>query len=143
MAGMADATAGIIIDPYKEYRRLRATTEGSTTDGAAPVAIKPLKKDPNGSNYAKQMAIASAISLAKFLGRSSRGVIVDLPLAAAEGMRAVPRFYGERVRENPLVQDWRSGMALAWSVFTHGLYEGFTDIFVQTYHGKKKLGSLG
>ncbi|KAJ5546567.1 hypothetical protein N7494_004152 [Penicillium frequentans] len=117
MAGMADATAGIIIDPYKEYRRLRATTEGSTTDGAAPVAINPLKKDPNGSNYAKQMAIASAISLAKFLGRSSRGVFVDLPLAAAEGMRAVPRFYGGR--EYGRIPSYKTG-EVAWH--WHGLY---------------------
>ncbi|KAJ6006146.1 hypothetical protein N7451_004090 [Penicillium sp. IBT 35674x] len=146
MAGMADATAGIIIDPYKEYRRLRAIAERIPTDGAAPVITEPLNNletNSNDCNYAKQMAIASAISFAKFLGRSSRGALVDLPLAAAEGMRAAPRFYGEDVQVNTPVHDWRSGMTVAWSVFTHGIYEGFTDIFVQTYRGKKKSGSLG
>ena len=29
------------------------------------------------------------------------------------------------------------------STFSHGLYEGFTDIFVYTYAGKKKEGSVG
>lgn len=143
---MVDATAGIIIDLYKEYRRLRATSEAFPTDCAASVIAEPLNNlepDPNETNYAKQMAIASGISLAKFLGRSSRGAFVDLPLAAAEGMRAVPRFYGENVRVNAPVQDWRSGVTVAWSVFTHGIYEGFTDIFVQTYRGKKNRGSLG
>jgi hypothetical protein len=146
MAGMAHASAGIIIDPYKEYRRLRNTAETFPLGGAGPVTTEPLNDlgtDQNDSRYAKQMAIASGISLAKFLGRSSRGAFVDLPLAAAEGMRVVPRFYGENVRVNAPVQDWRSGMTVAWSVFTHGIYEGFTDIFVQTYRGKKKRGSLG
>lgn len=146
MAGVADATAGIIIDPYKEYRRLRAITEASPSDSPVPVTNEPLNNlapDTNDLNYAKQMAIASGISLAKFLGRSSRGALVDLPLAAAEGMRAVPRLYGENVRVNAPVQDWRSGMTVAGSVFVHGVYEGLTDIFVQTCRGKKKRGSLG
>lgn len=146
IAGMTDTIAGIVIDPYKEYRRLRATTEMIPTDGAAPVTIEPLNNletDPNDSNYAKQMAIASAISFTKFLGRSFRGALVDLPLAAAEGMRAVPRLYGEDVRVNAPVHDWRSGMTVGCSVFAHGVYEGFADIFVQTYRGKQKSGSLG
>ncbi|KAJ5573899.1 uncharacterized protein N7459_008326 [Penicillium hispanicum] len=151
VAGMADAMAGIVIDPYKEYRRLRTGAETTETLSAADADSRMtdqslhspgVEPDPNNS-YAKQMALASAISLAKFLGRSSRGAFVDLPLAAAEGMRAVPRFYGEKVCTNAPVHDWRSGMVVAWSVFTHGVYEGFTDVVVHTYRGKKKRGSLG
>lgn len=162
---MADATIGIFIDPYKEYKRLQS---GRNSDGAvflplsdahlttscsrvtASSAATPTSNlcletnlSIQDTEYPKHMALASAISLGKFLGRSSRGVFIDLPLAATEGMLAVPRLYGEKARAHEPVTDWRSGTAVAWSTFTHGIYEGLTDIFVHTYQGKKKQGALG
>lgn len=89
------------------------------------------------------MALLSATSLGKFLGRASRGVLLDLPLAATEGMRAVPRLYGEPVKNHSPVTDFESGAVAAWSTFAHGLYGGVTDIFVYTYHAKREQGSLG
>ncbi|GAB1193658.1 hypothetical protein APSETT444_002879 [Aspergillus pseudonomiae] len=169
LTGMADATAGIFIDPYKEYKRLRksdrnrdasnpviisypplaASETSSTTEPAlisrthASPDISDTEISPDDPAYARQMAIASATSLGIFLGRSSRGALVDLPLAAVEGMRAVPRLYGDKVRVHDPVTDWKSGAGVAWSTFSHGLYEGVTDIFVHTYHGKRKQGALG
>ncbi|CAG8067607.1 unnamed protein product [Penicillium salamii] len=149
VAGMADAGAGVFIDPYREYRRLQTTgdTAGvSATEAegrSTPEMPQNTNADMKDSSHARQVALASAISLAKFLGRSSRGVFVEIPLAATEGMRAIPRLYGEKLHSNAPVQDWRSGMAVGWSGFTHGVYEGLTDIFVHTYRGKKKRGSLG
>ncbi|KAJ5499096.1 UDP-glucuronosyl/UDP-glucosyltransferase [Penicillium expansum] len=164
LTGMADATAGIFIDPYQECKRLRSnrhtrlaipvaastllptgllsTTEiqASTSHDAADVASNHASNDPN---YARQMALASAISLGKFLGRSSRGMFVDLPLAATEGILAIPRLYGAPTRVHDPVRGWKSGAVVGWSTFSHGLYEGFTDIFVYTYAGKKNEGSVG
>ena len=167
LTGMADATAGIFIDPYKEYKRLRKSDRNRDASDPATVPHHPrsasetlstteptlitrthshiLNTELSSDNpdYARQMAIASATSLGIFLGRSSRGALVDLPLAAVEGMRAVPRLYGEKVRVHDPVRDWKSGAGVAWSTFSHGLYEGATDIFVYTYQGKKKQGALG
>ncbi|OQD70782.1 hypothetical protein PENPOL_c001G00121 [Penicillium polonicum] len=164
LTGMADATAGIFIDPYKECQRLRSNrntrpeipvstsmplptgslstteTEASMRRDAADVLSNHASND---SNYARQMALASAISLGKFLGRSSRGMFVDLPLAATEGMLAIPRWYGAQTRVHGPVRGWKSGAVVGLSTFSHGLYEGFTDIFVYTYAGKKKEGSVG
>ncbi|CAG8384820.1 unnamed protein product [Penicillium salamii] len=149
VAGMADAGAGVFIDPYREYRRLQTNTEATgvsvlEAEGSRTQEMpQNASTDQNDTSHAKQMALASGISLAKFLGRSSRGLFVEIPLAATEGMRAIPRLYGDKLHANAPVQDWRSGMAVGWSGFTHGVYEGFTDIFVHTYRGKKKRGSLG
>lgn len=165
VTGMGDATMGIFVDPYKEYKLLQS---GGNRDGAhfkpisddvlttdrsrslassANTATSDLLLEPNvptrDLDYAKRMGLASAISFGKFLGRSSRGVFIDLPLAATEGMLAVPRLYGEKARVYEPITDWRSGKEVAWSTFTHGVYEGFTDIFVHTYQGKKKQGALG
>lgn len=150
---MADATAGIFTDPYKEYKHLRSSRNSNpsilaevpstthiTTHLDIAVDPNPLPNDPE---YAKQMALASAISLGKFLGRSSRGMFVDLPLAATEGMLAIPKLYDAETRVHGPVRGWKSGAVVGWSVFSHGLYEGFTDIFVHTYYGKKKEGTFG
>lgn len=158
VSGLADATAGIIRDPYIEYKRhhrtVRSQESNSTPTSISESAIitpetsntttRSVSSDPEETNnYAKQMALASANSFAKFLGRSSKGALVDLPLAVAEGMRSVPRLYGENIRDHNKVTDWRSGASVAWSSFSHGLYEGVTDIFIHTYHGKKEQGAIG
>ncbi|KAE8336658.1 hypothetical protein BDV24DRAFT_155031 [Aspergillus arachidicola] len=169
LTGMADATAGIFIDPYKEYKRLRKSDRNRDAPNPATVShtqlpasetlstaeptlitrthsssdISGTERSSDDPDYARQMAIAAATSLGIFLGRSSRGALVDLPLAAVEGMRAVPRLYGEKVRVHDPVRDWKSGAGAAWSTFSHGLYEGVTDIFVHTYQGKKKQGAIG
>ncbi|RMJ27243.1 hypothetical protein PHISP_01895 [Aspergillus sp. HF37] len=136
MSGMADATAGIVRDPYQQYRRPSSKTSSEVTP-------TPDEMPETRDRDARQMALLSATSLGKFLGRASRGVLLDLPLAAAEGMRAVPRLYGEPVKNHSPITDFESGAVAAWSTFTHGLYGGVTDIFVHTYHAKRQQGSLG
>lgn len=162
---MAEASTGVLIEPYKEYKRLRSnrshetsalgsstssTTCGcsSVTESVTPAAaasspsITP-SSEHNEPEYAKRMALASATSFGKFLGRTSRGAFVDLPLATVEGLHAVPGLYGEEVRIYDPVLDWRTGTLVGCSTFAHGIYEGFTDIFVYTWQGKKSQGALG
>ncbi|KAF9883640.1 UDP-Glycosyltransferase [Aspergillus nanangensis] len=165
ITGMADATTGVFIEPYKEYKRLRSSGRQETSalvssspwtipesslvtqavTSAAPASSSVIMPSTESKEpaYAKRMALASATSLGKFLGRSSRGAFVDLPLATVEGLRAVPGLYGEEVSMHAPVLDWRTGVHVGWSTFTHGMYEGFTDIFVHTYQGKKNQGALG
>jgi hypothetical protein len=92
---------------------------------------------------ARAMAGASANSAGKALVRSSKGVLVDIPLAATEGLRAVPRLYQRRGADLGEVKDLKSGVVIAGKNFGYGIYEGFTDIFIETYHGKKKEGAMG
>ncbi|KAJ5826653.1 hypothetical protein N7447_003416 [Penicillium robsamsonii] len=165
ISGMADASTGVFIEPYKEYKRLRSNRSHETsalglstsstrceissiTDSVAPTATASSSSitastEHNEPEYAKRMALASATSFGKFLGRSSRGAFVDLPLATVEGLRAVPGLYGEEVRMYDPVLDWRTGTIVGCSTFAHGISEGFTDIFVYTWQGKKKQGAVG
>jgi hypothetical protein len=152
-SGMVDATAGIFIDPYKEYKHLRSSRNSNPSISAEVPSTTHITTHldvdvdpnhlPNDPEYARQMALASAISLGKFLGRSSRGMFVDLPLAATEGMLAIPKLYDAQTRVHGPVRGWKSGAVVGWSIFSRGLYEGFTDIFVHTYYGKKKEGTFG
>lgn len=150
VSGMANATAGIFLDPYKEYRRHQlsqnqddSTSRSRSTTSNTSVVRTEFTLEVEDTDYVKKMALASASSLGKFLGRSSRGALVDLPLAAAEGMRAVPRLYGEDVKYHGTVKNWKSGAIVASSTFAHGLYEGVTNVSVHTYHGKKEQDTVG
>ncbi|KAJ9246965.1 CAZyme family GT1 [Paecilomyces variotii] len=138
---IVDATVGIFRDPYREFKRHREKQNTATSDMDSNKTGASAGGEYSG--YGKDMALASVISFGKFLGRTSRGALVDLPLAAVEGMRAVPRLYGENVRDNHKATDWKSGMRVAGSAFVHGLHEGVTDIFVYTYHGKREQGTIG
>ncbi|KAH6720229.1 sterol glucosyltransferase [Leptodontidium sp. MPI-SDFR-AT-0119] len=166
---MAGAAAGIFREPYKEYQRghvesdvgdsLAAHRDKSKMTPSTSTTVRNLdtgeildllnlpanttvicKKKPH---LASSMAAASINSLGKVVVRYSKGVLVDIPLAATEGMRAVPRLYGEEVKEHAPITDWKSGSSVAGKMFVGGMYEGFTDIFVQTYKGKEAEGAIG
>lgn len=85
----------------------------------------------------------SAKSAGKLAFLPVKGLMIDIPLAAAEGMRALPRLYGDNGYEPGVVTGWKSGAAIAVKSFTHGVQEGIRDIFVRTYAGKKKDGAKG
>jgi hypothetical protein len=69
--------------------------------------------------------------------------MVDIPLATAEGLRAVPRLYGEDVKEHKPVKDWKSGMIVGCTSFSQGMVDGLTGIVMQPYKGAKEEGALG
>ncbi|KAG4433698.1 hypothetical protein IFR05_010807, partial [Cadophora sp. M221] len=166
---MAGAAAGIFREPYKEFQRGRMEGDDETSlttqrdkskmaprtsttvhnldtgeildlmDLPAKLAVVSKKKTHPAGN----MAVASINSLGRVVVSYSKGVLVDIPLAATEGMRAVPRLYGGEVKEHAPITDWKSGSSVAGKNFVSGIYEGFTDIFVQTYKGKEAEGAVG
>ncbi len=67
---------GLFVDPYKAYKRAAA--------GGG-----------HGSSAAAAAARAAGSSARSIPGVLAKGMLVDVPLALAESMRNVPRFYGE------------------------------------------------
>ena len=59
------------------------------------------------------MAAATAKSVGKFNMHLFKGRMADIPFAAAEGFRAVPKLYGEEVQNHGEVSDWKSGAVVA------------------------------
>lgn len=118
----------MLLDPYKELGR--AKTEG-TSDAAHNTAT------------AGRMAAAGAKGFGRFNAALFKGAIVDLPLAAAEGFRAVPKLYGGEVRDHGEVTDIQSGFGKAGKNFAFGMADGFSDLFVRPIEDAKKEGALG
>lgn len=125
---MGKATTGMIVDPYKELNR--AKTEG-TSDAAHNAAT------------VGRMAAAGAKGFGRFNAALFKGAVVDIPLAAAEGFRAVPKLYGEEVRDHGEVTDIQSGFSKAGKNFAFGMADGFSDLFIRPVEDAKKDGAMG
>lgn len=78
----------------------------------------------------------------------SSGAIVkapmDLSLAVAQGFHNAPRLYGDETVRRPVrITGIRSGLVASRNEFFYGIYDGFTGVVTQPYHGAKERGVLG
>ncbi len=129
---MGVAAKGMVFDPFVEPKH-----------PATSLAASASSEKPNGAAIAGRMAGDVAKGLGKFVGAFYKGVIVDLPLATTEGFRNVPRLYGEEVKDHGEVTGALSGFQVGGKNFVHGMADGFSDPFRQTYEGGKKEGAIG
>ncbi|KAJ7489443.1 putative sterol glucosyltransferase, partial [Mycena latifolia] len=139
---MVDATAGIFLKPYEELKRGNANAQFDTGEGSSRDVV-PSPATRSGIHTAGAMVAASGKSAGKLMAVSVRGAIVDVPLAAAEGLRGMPKLYGEEARDYGEVKDWKSGAVVAGKAFAYGMSEGLADLFVQPYKGAREEGAWG
>lgn len=153
---MLKATGDIVYRPYQEFRRgsespsyldlpesstarsrsMTSTTELSSVSGSS--AKKASKLRTTGAAVE-----GSAKSMGKVVGYGYKGMLVDMPLAVSEGLRAVPRLYGDEVKDHGTIHDWKSGASFAGKNFVHGMADGLSDIFTQPYKGGQEEGAKG
>lgn len=98
-----------------------------------------------GEFYAVTSAAHSDSGFANLL---SSGALVkapmDLSLAIAQGFHNAPRLYGdETVRWPVRITGIHSGLVASRNEFFYGIYDGFTGVVTQPYHGAKERGVLG
>lgn len=104
---------------------------------------RAIEQDPRSGWITTGRAIgAGAKGVGNFLGSYYKGVLVDIPLATTEGLRAVPRLYGEDVKDYD-VKDWKSGALAGGRNFAHGMSRGLADIVRQPYKGGVEDGAKG
>ncbi|KAJ7103729.1 sterol glucosyltransferase [Mycena epipterygia] len=161
---MVDATAGIFLKPYEEFKRSNPATPTtpssprSSTSHAAGGA-SPFEKDDRGEGSSRgsmasaenrsgmhtagAMVAASGKSVGRFMTTYLKGTMVDIPLAVTEGLRGVPKLYGEEVKDHDHIKDWKSGAVVAGKTFAFGMAEGLSDLVVQPYKGAKEDGFVG
>jgi hypothetical protein len=105
-----------------------------------PLSAPPTSPRPN---VAGSMALASTKSLGKFFSAYTRGGLVDMPLAAAEGFRSLPKLWGSEVQSYGDVTDAQSGFVVAGKSFALGIGDGFKDLARQPAEGMAKEGAWG
>lgn len=101
------------------------------------------EKTVSHPNVAASMALASTKSLGKVFSAYTKGVLVDMPLATAEGFRSLPRLWGDEVADYGKVTDWKSGAVVAGKSFALGIGDGFKDLARQPAEGMAKEGAWG
>ncbi|TKA79201.1 hypothetical protein B0A49_03186 [Cryomyces minteri] len=69
---------------------------------------------------------------------------IDLSLAIAQGFHNAPRLYGDKTVRRPIrISGIRSGLRAAGNEFRYGIYDGWTGVVMQPYHGAREGGALG
>ena len=150
VADMHTKTLGMFVDPYTELRRSQTANAAAVASSSQLSSSASSLSNTNvtlhhqsGIKTAGKMAGASVKSFGKMYMGMVKGMVVDIPFAAAEGFRAVPRLYGEEVQDHGEVNDWKSGMIVAGKSFTYGISDGVSDLFVKPMQDAKKDGALG
>ncbi|KAM0286499.1 hypothetical protein ACHAQH_000926 [Verticillium albo-atrum] len=135
LADMGQATARLAYERISEARHSSTSRQQSPAGGSR--ASDPSNKPPPST------AVATSARAGKIVTSVAKGVLVSIPLAATEGLRAVPRLYGEDVKRHADVRDFKSGAAVAGREFRDGIAGAATDIVTYTYRGKRDEGTLG
>jgi hypothetical protein len=129
---VVEASARIFYKPYKEYKSGRIPTNSSLKSASGShVDLGMSGADDSSMNSeasrlagrssastAGAMVTASAKSLGDLYVKGFKGLAVDIPLAAAKGLHNVPALYGDEVRDNGRVKDWKSGAIVGGKVGT-------------------------
>ncbi|OQE93072.1 hypothetical protein PENNAL_c0006G03456 [Penicillium nalgiovense] len=149
------ASSDVVIRPYKEISRARQQSEPelvvieSTNPQTERSPSESISRTPGTSQTDEEWRVTgkavggSAKSVGRIIAYYYKGVLVDIPGAVNEGLRAVPRLYGEEVKDYDNIRDFKSGVAAASDNFAHGFSRGLTDIFRQPYEGGQKDGIRG
>ncbi|CEL05889.1 hypothetical protein ASPCAL07001 [Aspergillus calidoustus] len=129
-------------EPSEQVPRHAATDLLGPNLQSRPTSPSP-STGPGALETTTTIASASAKSVGKFLGTYFKGVMVDIPLATAEGLRAVPKLYGEETKTYAPVTDWKSGFVVGGKSFGQGMVDGFTGLITHPVKGAKEGGALG
>jgi len=148
------ATGNMFYKPYKEYKRRNEHRLDQSPHTSHTRSLASFNGERSGSgssmtterkrgNVAGKMAAASGKAFGDFTLNGFKAATVDIPLACSEGLKNVPALYGDKVRDNGRVTDWKSGAIVGGKSFMYGMGEGLSDIFVQPYKGAQKEGAVG
>lgn len=154
---MLKATGDIVYKPYQEFRRTpkgqrelgvsspsgsRTPSIASSADAASIPGSEVKKSSPKLRTTGAAMG-GSAKSVGKVIGYWYKGMLIDMPLAVSEGLRAVPQLYGDEVKDHGTIRDWKSGASFAGNNFVHGMADGLSGIFTEPYKGSQEEGAKG
>lgn len=171
-SNMLQSTGEMFYNPYKEFKRYRSENSSKATSHdpsqspspAGPAIhsstslpndqaqsqipqppITRVKSDQGQDPFqaAGTMAGATLQGFGKFSASYFRGVVVDIPHAAAEGFRRAPRLYGEKPKDYGTVHDWKSGMKVGGRNFVGGMTGGVKGIITEPVKGAIEGGRRG
>lgn len=153
---MLVSTTNIIVKPVQTYRSLSSrASEPRPQETGSPDPIRPGLERPahvvlagpannrGCISTAAALTSSSAAGVGGFFKAYCKGFFLDIPLSAADGLRAVPRLYGEEVTDHETIRGWKSGVEAGGKQFVSGFAGGFSDLVQQPYKGASEEGAVG
>ncbi|KAF7717345.1 Sterol 3-beta-glucosyltransferase [Penicillium ucsense] len=145
-SNMLYSTGEMFYNPYKEYKasQIQRRSERNLSDQQSSSST-PSARRSNSDPFdtAAKMAGAGLQGFGKFTATYFRGVIVDIPYAAAEGFRRAPQLAGEQPKEYGNVHDWKSGAVVGGKNFVGGMTTGITGMLKHPVKGFLEEGPAG
>ncbi|KAM0554957.1 hypothetical protein ACHAPJ_006695 [Fusarium lateritium] len=142
-ATIAEATVGIFSKPYETIKQSHTQPKTSSDGESSQEGSSSNMRQAKTPNVATDAIRGSTKGLGILALTSAKGILVDIPVAVTDGLRAVPHLYGEDVRRRGNISGFRAGAVVAGKSFYHGMFEAITDIAVYTYHGKREENAIG
>ncbi|KAJ6028447.1 hypothetical protein N7540_004023 [Penicillium herquei] len=157
---MLKTSTGMIRAPYKELTRTASSpaadhrrpstsrslstpnSQESRSATSQPGETRP-RSPLSSSSTAGRMASASLNSFGQFTTGYFKGVLVDIPIAAADGFRRVSQVYGDKPKDYGTVSDWRSGAKVGGKNFVGGMKEGIVGLVKHPWRGFQEDGKDG
>lgn len=132
-------------DETSEQRHSLKIDEAQSIDNSRERQVPATLNDKARPDYevVETIARASGKSAGKMISSAFRGVLVDLPLATAEGFRYLPRLWGGEVNHYGDVTDWQSGGLVAGKSVVCGMGGGLRDVVMHPLNGARSGGMLG
>lgn len=145
------STSDIIVKPVQVFRReaLRKNDKapGSLQEGlptAGATHWSPWRPVHHYNGHPALEALAgSASGVGGFFKYFFKGMLVEMPLAATEGLRSFPAWYGGEVRDIGKVTGWKSGAVVAGRNLQYGVGDGLTDFVREPLEGSRNEGAIG
>lgn len=112
--GTSEVPSGSISN--SDYMSTKDTKENNNYSSIKPKSTSIATGHQSGWITTKAMMAASGKSLGDFYVKGFKGLAVDIPVATADGLKNLPRLYGDEVRDNGSVTDWKSGAMVGGKV---------------------------
>ncbi|KAF4631575.1 hypothetical protein G7Y89_g6551 [Cudoniella acicularis] len=127
----------LVENPVAEYRRARSDMSSVLDDAS---------QSSGGTHKSHGAARAAGRAVGKGFGKVGNALVkgaVDVPVALADGLHAMPKLYGDKVRDYGVVSDWKSGSKIGGKALALGFYDGYKGFFYEPYKGARDHGVLG
>ena len=163
--GLAVSSSNIIVKPIQVCSGATRRSNRRTSSSVAPHDAPNVESTANSSTNPRTGTVASQspsqhgqfqdgnVALLALAGSAAgvggffkyffRGMLVDMPLAATEGLRSLPGWYGGQVRDIGKVTGLKSGAVVAGKNLRYGIEDGFTDLVREPLEGGRRGGALG
>lgn len=100
----------MFVQPYKRLKKVPSSHGVDTAEFE-------LRRDTNhAQSSAGAAAGAAGREFGKMMGSLAKGVLLDLPVAMADGFHAMPKLYGDKTMERGAVSNWKNGMTAGGKV---------------------------